>query len=788
MFDVATFITRWLFLSNLFRNGAELQTLPYQPYSIQEAQQAQHILESASSPSILEPPLHDPPYHPSHHGHSQQQHQQQHYPPATIEQVWRDHCIRGVLCYPPGTQRWLALDAYRVELIQRLSQLLHHADAVRQQYTHYHQQQQLSHDNMDDDSSIQESIPSQSEVIHDDDDPYWDQDVDILKAFASAVDVDLEDQDNAEILSVAGKQAALVITSDATTHAIDIDVTTNVLEDDNATEITDSLPVSVSFDESGESDSSSSSFSPYSSHISPPTPSFEDYQRATHHWRSVRHYLPQLVSAVLKAPPAVDPILANPLYKLRRILLDRCQSDPDFGIALCWLLEAEVGREWKALLEHRQQQQQSRRRLIVLMPADKAAIIARIGKEKQQEFEFLQEVEQATAYGHFVGDIHPLDNSHASAAYSYDQLHPLHPHQHQHSYSWQDQQHAHARLPSSLSVRRCRHFGDTMQFIDRLTEISLDLRMVPLSQREHYLHQRLYDMNRRLRRRMISRGEITLDVEDSMPTSSHGHTHHGHGDPNDTSWPRIHDLSVDLLQYSVHFPLIPQTGVWPDGTPTTITTTANSASQTDPFSMTPQVVGRVLNIVVPESRLLSSRERCPYLVHVEIADSGLEGSDARLYATAGTTDLGSTMEEALGMGKTRKSAMDYAEVYRPYSIPRELSRFAHTVIVSRHQLAAMDKSHSPQSVSVVQTLTLQPPPPPPPRGTLLTRGGWQSEHTPLYDGGEQFGFVHHTPMDMIREQQYEQLHQELQSQPFDTPAAASSHLSNMMERYVFASN
>ena len=32
MFDVSTFLMRWLFLSNLVRDVAEVQTLPYQPY------------------------------------------------------------------------------------------------------------------------------------------------------------------------------------------------------------------------------------------------------------------------------------------------------------------------------------------------------------------------------------------------------------------------------------------------------------------------------------------------------------------------------------------------------------------------------------------------------------------------------------------------------------------------------------------------------------------------------------------------------------------------------------
>jgi hypothetical protein len=56
----------------------------------------------------------------------------------------------------------------------------------------------------------------------------------------------------------------------------------------------------------------------------------------------------------------------------------------------------------------------------------------------------------------------------------------------------------------------------------------------------------------------------------------------------------------------------------------------------------------ILNIVIPESKILASRERCPFLLHVEVTDTGLEGSSACMYAS-GATGLGSTIEEALSM-------------------------------------------------------------------------------------------------------------------------------------------
>lgn len=70
--------------------------------------------------------------------------------------------------------------------------------------------------------------------------------------------------------------------------------------------------------------------------------------------REIRDFLPQLVSTVLHSPPALTSNL-DPLFALRNLLVTNCIQNPDMGIELCWLLEAEVGRSWKALFEHRQQ-------------------------------------------------------------------------------------------------------------------------------------------------------------------------------------------------------------------------------------------------------------------------------------------------------------------------------------------------------------------------------------------------------------------------------------------------
>ena len=119
-----------------------------------------------------------------------------------------------------------------------------------------------------------------------------------------------------------------------------------------------------------------------------------------------------------------------------------------------------MGRAWKKLFEHRQQ---TGRRLIVVLPAEKAAVLAKIGTEKREAFDLLQDADQATAYGYTI----TMDEQLFYHGYQpYTNYHP-------------PQQDTRTRLPSSISLRRCSHFGDTMHFIDRLTRISMDLRHIP---------------------------------------------------------------------------------------------------------------------------------------------------------------------------------------------------------------------------------------------------------------------------------------------------------------------
>lgn len=596
MFDVTSFLIRWLFLSNLARDVAEIQTLPCQPY----------YAAPPSSVATLSRP-------------------QQ-------EELWRDDCVRGILSYPPGMQRLLLMDALRVELVQQLAREIRSADETMQR--------------------VALGVPVQRHATGDDEeDPFLDADTEIVKRFGKSEDE--EDSSEPESTEAAAK---LVISRNGT----------NVIEGDDST-----------------SSSSSSSLQSSALLVTVDQPTPEQVQTARSTLRDLRDFLPQLVSAVLKSPPAFDPRLANPIQKLRQLLLRRCLKDPNWGIELCWLLEAEVGRAWKTLFEHRQQ---TGRRLIVVLPAEKAAVLAKIGTERREAFDLLQDAEQATAYGYTFDPEKMRPSSEA------DELeeHGIAP-----------------RLPSSLSLRRCSHFGDTMHLVDRLTRISLDLRRVPVLQRLDYLKQSLHELNRRIRRRMVTRGDVSIDVEDNRR-------------PFD--WPSIEDLTVDMLSYSVHFPLIPQTGVWPDGQSRPI------SAQTDP--QTVEIV-RVLNIVVPESRILASRERCPFLVHMEVADTELDGGDARLYAN-GAPNLGTTVEEALGMSAAAGAAAATQRQYYDhpsYDIPRELLGSEPTRL---------------KEMTMVEN--------------LFPRGGSQSLDD--YNGG----YMYSDPYDSVRQQEYEQLHHHMQLQ------------------------
>lgn len=157
---------------------------------------------------------------------------------------------------------------------------------------------------------------------------------------------------------------------------------------------------------------------------------------------------------------------------------------------------------------------------------------------------------------------------------------------------------------------------------------------------------------------------------------------------------------------------------------------------------------RILNIVVEESRVLASRERCPYLVRVEVADTNVRGNDSRLYAS-GAPGLGATMEEALAMNAkatsnavTTKHNMQ-EDKYGNYHIPSEL--FAPT---SRN-------SKKPQSVTIEKKDLLVDAKP-----KQMPRGGWQADETVFYSRSPEDVYATN-PYDAVRENEFEQLHHQL---------------------------
>lgn len=146
---------------------------------------------------------------------------------------------------------------------------------------------------------------------------------------------------------------------------------------------------------------------------------------------------------------------------------------------------------------------------------------------------------------------------------------------------------------------------------------------------------------------------------------------------------------------------------------------------------------QVLNIVVPESRLLASRERCPYLVRLEVADTGLEGSDARLYAS-GAPRVGITVEEALCTRASSCATADSNELsYEHCKLPIELVPVTRDTEIKSPSLTLASDGNSSTAAGD------------------FPRGGWQME-------ADETHYMHSSPYDAVRENEYEQLHQHMQ--------------------------
>lgn len=152
-----------------------------------------------------------------------------------------------------------------------------------------------------------------------------------------------------------------------------------------------------------------------------------------------------------------------------------------------------------------------------------------------------------------------------------------------------------------------------------------------------------------------------------------------------------------------------------------------------------QCIVRVVNILTDECRLLSSRERAPFLVVCEVVDTNLSGNDARLFAV-GTDNIGATIQEVLG------------SVHAPYSHDQSMDNFVPTLIPDKLLEAELRKNDLKFLYTQIWDL--------PPRETNIplysTRGGWQGNGEDWYHDGL-------TPFDSLRQQELEELHQQLSS-------------------------
>jgi hypothetical protein len=418
-----------------------------------------------------------------------------------------------------------------------------------------------------------------------------------------------------------------------------------------------------------------------------------------------------------------------------------------------------VGRKWKALFEHRQQ---TGKRLILIVQADIAAAIATIGAEKASAFNLLQDAEMATAFG--------MERRYEDVMGYNGQQGISHQHPHQQVLSSDSSPTTSYRPPPrSISDLRCRHFGDSMHFVDQLTQISLDLRHVPPVHRQSHLQLRLLELNRRLCRRMATRGRISIDVEDSMDSSS---SHYGHASVPQWSEENVRE---DMIRHSVHFPMEPQCICWPGGSSSSSNNVRSSPrsdnSVISDFEHPEKRNGvvRALRILPNNCRVLASSQRCPFLVRMEVVETGLDANDARLYAIDVPGGIGVTIQESLGSMRSHGDSVlgDQGVMadcgFAPCEIPPELmmERQHRSNQLSNDALSQRDVSdmrndfESPRS-GYAETGLYSDNNANSENRAVLSRGGYQ--------GGDAGFDIPHDTFDMVREHYYDDLHHTLRQQ------------------------
>lgn len=141
---------------------------------------------------------------------------------------------------------------------------------------------------------------------------------------------------------------------------------------------------------------------------------------------------------------------------------------------------------------------------------------------------------------------------------------------------------------------------------------------------------------------MVTRGRVSIDVDEDAHL---GHHHHPYGHAYSVPRWSEEDVREDMIRHSVHLPMEPRGARWPGGYSPPGSNDDDLADPENGRGGGGGGVVRALRILPENCRVLSSATRCPFLVRMEVAESGLDADDARLYVAS---DAGLTVQEALG--------------------------------------------------------------------------------------------------------------------------------------------
>lgn len=168
-------------------------------------------------------------------------------------------------------------------------------------------------------------------------------------------------------------------------------------------------------------------------------------------------------------------------------------------------------------------------------------------------------------------------------------------------------------LPSKVRYLRSIYFRDLSFMLDLLARVGKELRAYPKNHRNHHLKMAMSEFNNLLYSRMVSKGiSGTLD----QPNHSHIPMHH------------IASLCPTIASFSLHLPL------------------QHSKEKTL----------RILRFVEAECEVLPSKDRCPYLVVVELLEQPFECASDELFTQGhGEVDNKMLIEGGIGDGGMTES-------------------------------------------------------------------------------------------------------------------------------------